>query len=410
MKGNSIQRYYVTYDDYPQSEVDAANIGRIYDNATSFPRYIKRGHLEMFIDMDGSYNVKKDAAWYKVEPIVWEVIGDYTDAENNSGNLLLWSEVVLDKQKFGNSISNGQNGAWGTSEMQQFLNNDFYDAAFESKTHIQNVKLDNSFESAIPVNGTRNYAYSVKGGDNKYTFRWYISEPQTVSPKESKVFNNSIRQKAEYSGITDDKVFLLSVKELTSPSYYFKDGILSYGISATDNSFSLDLTKIYSINETLGESLILTVDEVKQLPTLSASMLPDGVTISDDNKITLTAERRVNQDGTNLNKMPPRDGRIFILSGSARNADKSERRHREASAYAGGGYTHYLTRSPLVRANKSLTDVTPDVAVVFCNPENAAISAGGELSFDKNTAAGIIPAICVNKEMVEGIINAAITP
>ena len=120
---------------------------------------------------DGYYYARTDSgAYFKVEPIKWQVLSE------KNGEALLLSERVLDSETFARYSNN-----YETSVVRSFLNKEFFDAAFTAseKGRVLVTNVDNSAEST----GEVPCCYACKN--------------------------------------TSDRVFLLSVKEATSPAYGF---------------------------------------------------------------------------------------------------------------------------------------------------------------------------------------------
>lgn len=120
---------------------------------------------------DGCYYARTDAgAYFKVEPIKWQVLSE------KNGEALLLSERVLNSKIFAQHSNN-----YETSTVRAFLNKEFFDIAFTAseKGRILVTNVDNSVASTGNTSG-------------------YYSCPNT-----------------------NDKVFLLSVKEVTEPAYGF---------------------------------------------------------------------------------------------------------------------------------------------------------------------------------------------
>lgn len=117
--------------------------------------------------------VKDTVYWFKYEPIKWRIItSDYEE----SGKSLLFCDIAIDCQHW-----DGKGGAYSNkytlSTIRTWLNGVFYDTAFDDlqKELVETFTIDNSVESAMT---------------NKYGGNPYVV------------------------GDTDEKVFLLSFKEI----------------------------------------------------------------------------------------------------------------------------------------------------------------------------------------------------
>ena len=117
---------------------------------------------------------------FKVEPIKWRILSE------NNGTLFLLSENALDNPAFDKLKLND----YDTSNIRTWLNNDFYNIAFNSteKQKILTTEVDNSAKSANPYGKPNEF-------DNGGNYGSLIN--------------------------TFDKVFLLSVEEATNPNYGF---------------------------------------------------------------------------------------------------------------------------------------------------------------------------------------------
>lgn len=138
---------------------------------------------------DGTTIVKKQAYYFKVEPIKWRILNYSTlAADGNKARLLC--EGVLDALRWNESYEGVKNGAYANnyekSEIRVWLNNDFYDNTFNhfQKQLIQVTSVDNSPAST----GTTPNIYACVN--------------------------------------TNDKVFLPSIEETTKTSYGFNSDSL----------------------------------------------------------------------------------------------------------------------------------------------------------------------------------------
>ncbi len=136
--------------------------------------------------------------YFKVEPIKWIVLSD-----NYSGKKLLHSEKDLIAHRYAASSNNYKN-----SEIRSWLNNSFFNTAFSSteQDRIADTNVDNSARSTNP----------------------------DTNPSE---LNNGTNSQA--CADTTDKIFLLSVQEVTKSEYGFAD----YE-SAIDSNGTIESTRI----------------------------------------------------------------------------------------------------------------------------------------------------------------------
>ena len=138
---------------------------------------------------NGTTIVKKQAYYFKVEPIKWRILNYSTlAADGNKAQLLC--EGVLDALRWNESYEGVKSGAYANnyekSEIRVWLNNDFYDNTFNhfQKQLIQVTSVDNSPAST----GTTPNSYAC--------------------------------------GNTNDKIFLPSIEETTKTSYGFNSDSL----------------------------------------------------------------------------------------------------------------------------------------------------------------------------------------
>ena len=129
--------------------------------------------------------------WYKYEPIQWAIL---TQAD---GTALVLSEYILDSQQYYNNRTNRTiNSAtiypnnYKESDIRQFLNNNFLNGAFTQAEldSILTTTVDNSASSTNPNNNPTEW----NNGENQYACE-----------------------------NTQDKIFLLSGKEVTNSDYGF---------------------------------------------------------------------------------------------------------------------------------------------------------------------------------------------
>ena len=119
--------------------------------------------------------------WFKFEPIKWRIL------EESSGKITLFSEVVLDGHEYDNV---NEDNDYSRSSIRKWLNNGFLNTAFSvgNQTILNTVTVDNSVKSTM---STFNPYYN--SGNNPYACK-----------------------------NTQDKVMLLSRKEVTTTAYGFE--------------------------------------------------------------------------------------------------------------------------------------------------------------------------------------------
>lgn len=159
--------------------------------------------------------------WFKVEPIKWRIL----TTSNNSAYIM--SDIALDafwlepnrgetgfyngeygifrKDQNGNMDGTYANN-WEYCFLRQWLNETFYNGVFNDlqKEIIQTTRLDNSARSCnpdeYPTYYPHTYSSQNKPGENKY---------------------------ADQCKDTDDKIFLLSLRDITTTAYGFNEDVLA---------------------------------------------------------------------------------------------------------------------------------------------------------------------------------------
>ena len=107
---------YVIYGMYPYSQITNNSLISTLDSHKGADPYITYGN---------DYYYFYNSNWYNVEPIKWRVL-------DNADGYLLLSEYILDNHRFDDDSSD-----YSTSEIRDYLLNDFYDIAFGiSDTYI----------------------------------------------------------------------------------------------------------------------------------------------------------------------------------------------------------------------------------------------------------------------------------
>ena len=153
--------------------------------------------------------------WFKYEPIKWRIL-------TTSGNsAFIMSDIALDsfsiqpdrKSENRDGLFAEYNNSTGVPDgtyannweycfLRQWLNETFYNEVFNDlqKEIIKTVKLDNSARSSNPNDYPKYYGYGEKAGKNKF---------------------------ADQCKDTDDKIFLLSLRDVTTTAYGFNKNVLA---------------------------------------------------------------------------------------------------------------------------------------------------------------------------------------
>ena len=153
--------------------------------------------------------------WFKYEPIKWRIL-------TTSGNsAYIMSDIALDsfsiqpdrKSENRDGLFAEYNNSTGVPDgtyannweycfLRRWLNETFYNEVFNNlqKEIIKTVKLDNSARSSNPNDYPKYYGYGEKAGKNKF---------------------------ADQCKDTDDKIFLLSLRDITTTAYGFNKDVLA---------------------------------------------------------------------------------------------------------------------------------------------------------------------------------------
>ena len=158
---------------------------------------------------------KFNVYWFKYEPIKWRIL-------TTSGNsAFIMSDIALDffsmqpdrKSEIRDDLLASYNNSagvpdgiyannWEYSFIRSWLNETFYNEVFNDlqKEIIQTTHLDNSARSCNPNEYPKYYGYGENAGKNKY---------------------------ADQCKDTDDKIFLLSLRDVTTTAYGFNKDVLA---------------------------------------------------------------------------------------------------------------------------------------------------------------------------------------
>ena len=156
---------------------------------------------------------KLNVYWFKYEPIKWRIL-------TTSGNsAFIMSDIALDffsmqpdrKSEIRDDLLASYNNSagvpdgiyannWEYSFIRSWLNETFYNEVFNDlqKEIIQTTHLDNSARSCNPNEYPKYYGYGENAGKNKY---------------------------ADQCKDTDDKIFLLSLRDVTTTAYGFNKDV-----------------------------------------------------------------------------------------------------------------------------------------------------------------------------------------
>ncbi|MFR2460392.1 MAG: DUF6273 domain-containing protein [Christensenellaceae bacterium] len=201
----------VQMNDYRASGIDA-----LYDKIT------ENGYYKLHV------------YWFKYEPIKWRIL----TASNNSAYIM--SDIALDffsmqperKSEIRDDLLAAYNNStgvpdgiyannWEYSFIRRWLNETFYNEVFNDlqKEIIKTTRLDNSARSSNPNDYPKYYGYGENAGKNKY---------------------------ADQCKDTDDKIFLLSLRDVTTTAYGFNKDILAE--DSARNLKASDFAKFHGVS------------------------------------------------------------------------------------------------------------------------------------------------------------------
>ena len=167
--------------------------------------------LRSYIMKNGYFT--SEVYWFKYEPIKWRIL-------TTSGNsAFIMSDIALDsfsiqpdrKSEIRGDLLASYNNSTGVPDgtyannweycfLRQWLNETFYKEVFNDlqKEIIKTTHLDNSARSSNPNDNPNYYGYKENAGKNKY---------------------------ADQCKDTDDKIFLLSLRDITTTAYGFNKDV-----------------------------------------------------------------------------------------------------------------------------------------------------------------------------------------
>ncbi len=147
-------------------------------------RYAKKLSTGSGTFFDGTECKHGRTYWFKVEPIKWKYL------EGTPDDLTVVSDVLLDAHRYNESYEGQKNGYYANnyknSEIRSWLNSDFLDAAFKDDFCLKTTAVDNSVAST--GESTNQYACET----------------------------------------TNDKIYLLSVKDIINQDYGFANSRVTY--------------------------------------------------------------------------------------------------------------------------------------------------------------------------------------
>ena len=172
--------------------------------------------------------------WFKYEPIKWRIL----TTSNNSAFIM--SDIALDffsmqperKSEIRDDLLASYNNStgvpdgiyannWEYSFIRRWLNETFYNEVFNDlqKEIIKTTRLDNTARSSNPNDYPKYYGYGENAGKNKY---------------------------ADQCKDTDDKIFLLSLRDVTTTAYGFNKNVLAE--DSARNLKASDFAKFHGVS------------------------------------------------------------------------------------------------------------------------------------------------------------------
>ena len=186
--------------------------------------------LRSYIMKNGYFTF--DVYWFKYEPIKWRIL------TTNKNSAFIMSDIALDSfslqperyqgfynEKYGvyrkdqdGNLDGTYANNWEYCFLRHWLNETFYNEVFNDlqKKIIQTTHLDNSARSSNPNDYPKYYGYEENAGKNK---------------------------QADQCKDTDDKIFLLSLRDITTTAYGFNKDVLAK--DSARNLLATDYAKLH---------------------------------------------------------------------------------------------------------------------------------------------------------------------
>lgn len=227
---NNVEYKLVQFGDFPQTKKITAV--EIIEKLQA-----KVGDYTYYLGNDSNWYAKIDSSYYKVEPIVWRVLTENYDHDQNDSTpgkkLLLAEKILMNRSYYDfynvNRTINGKTvypNNYEHSRIRAYLNGYAYLAKTPDEDSIQSI-LDTEWNYGEEYNCTEfensgflNTAFTV-------ALKEQIALTQvdnSLASTGSSYLDDSIKPcHTKYIGPnTNDKVFLLSMQEVTNPNYGFE--------------------------------------------------------------------------------------------------------------------------------------------------------------------------------------------
>lgn len=263
---NNVEYKLVQFGDFPQSlKFTAVEVNEKLQAKVGDYTYYLGNDSNWYAKIGSSYY---DFSYYKVEPIVWRVLTedyDHDQDPSTPGKKLLLAEKILMNRSYYdfynvNRTIDGETvypNSYEHSRIRAYLNGYAY---------LTKTPDEDSVQSLLPMEWNYNEEINITEFENK----GFLNTAFTVALKEqialtqvdnslastgSSYSDDSIKPcHAKYIGPnTNDKVFLLSMQEVTNPNYGFEKaevGIDAFG--ETTSSVRAKLPTAFALSNNLG--------------------------------------------------------------------------------------------------------------------------------------------------------------
>ncbi len=181
-KGRYVEDDYVYFGYYPQdikeSNISVSSVADedgyfIGSDSEKYAKVISNPYEQGYKFSDNAVVASGVTNYFKVMPIKWRILS------NSNGNALIACETIIDNRDYGLSLDAADeiNYDWGISGMRAFLNNEFYDKAFNTmqKNLVQETYLEyeNVMEKILLLNypdiQNPDYGFSTPESTNRLT-------------------------------------------------------------------------------------------------------------------------------------------------------------------------------------------------------------------------------------------------
>ena len=224
IRDNASDKHY-KFGDFPQSvstissysSVPVYNGWYLGSDGYFYEKHTANHRADLKIFANGNEITDGSVYYFKVEPIYWRALStnyDHDQDSSTAGKTLLFADKVLKGNIpfYGSTATRTINGKtvdsnnWRYSTLRAYLNGSYENGDSQTKTYLDNGFLQKAFTTSA-----RHLITTTKVNNNAASTNIYIS---------STYYNNGVNVYAD-SVPTDDKIFLLSLYELTNVNYKF---------------------------------------------------------------------------------------------------------------------------------------------------------------------------------------------